>query len=209
MERIGFTRDDMATFGVESPDDRLKLFNDRLRPRLEGVAFRFATPLSRLAGQPFSAAITLPDSVAPRAQVAATFILTGKDQRAGPYFAFGVNRGGVHARLIIERETMDRERFAKRLNKSAVALAKELAGSDLRCYDDWTGRGLPAPGMPEKAAFWRDVAGRLAREAGSLDIGMGWPEARAVLLSYEDLLPAYRSLLPVYRCVADAIEPRP
>ena len=112
---------------------------------------------------------------------------------------FCLTRGGVHARLAVANSVSNRATLAKQLTKAASAVAKELSGTEIRRYDEWDGRGIPAPGDTGKAAFWKEVAEHLGRERGQLDVGIGWPEARAVLLSYEDLLPAFRALLPLYR----------
>jgi len=199
MEKLGFTRDDMAVFGVESTETRQKILRDRLRPRLESIAYRFTPPLSRLAGEPLAAVITLPEEAGPHAEATAAFVRVGGDVASVPYFSFVITRGGVHARLIIERQMDGRDQVARRLSKAATALAREFGDVELRCYDDWNGLGIPAPSSAAKAPFWRDVAVRLAKQAGRLDVGLGWPEARAVLLAYEDLLPAYRTLVPLYR----------
>lgn len=199
MERIGFTRDDLASFGVEPEVERWRTVDERLRPKLEEIAYRFAAPLSRLAGRPLGAVLRMPDADRPGSQARVTFQTVGGDEVAEPFFAFAITRGGVHARLVIARENAERARFAKTLGRSATVLARELSGSGLRCYDEWDGRGVPPLGETGRAPFWKDVAGRLARDGGSLDLGVGWPEARAVLLSYEDLVPAYRALLPVFK----------
>jgi uncharacterized protein YktB (UPF0637 family) len=203
MERLGFTRDDLAVFGVESREVREQTLNGRLRPRLEEIAYRFASPLSRLAGKPLVAVITLPQEASQRAQATASFVPEGGDATSTPYFTFVLTRGGVHARLIIERQHVGRELLAKRLTKAATTLARELGDADLRCYDEWDGRGVPSPSVEKRAPFWRQLAARLVGEPGKLDIGLGWPEARAVLLSYEDLLPAYRNLVPLYKHVSN------
>ncbi len=198
MEKIGLTRDDLATFGIESAPAREQAIALRLKPRLEAMALRFAAPLSKFAGRPLSAALELPQGgLAGAAGV--LFFTSGEPACSSPQFRFALSRGGAHARLVIEREAPGRQALAKKLAKSATALARELSGTDLRSYDGWDGRGLPAPASANEAPFWREVAERLGREAGRLDLGVGWPEARAVLLSYEDLLPAWRSLVPLYK----------
>lgn len=201
MESLGFTREDMAVFGTESVEKRHQGARERLRPRLETIAYRFAPPLSRLAGEQLSVVIALPEEGTRQAEATASFVKTGGAVDSVPYFSLVVTRGGVHARLIIERAVLGREEIARRLTKAATSLGKEVGDLELRCYDDWDGSGIPAPNSAAKAPFWKDVASRLARQAGRLDLGLGWPEARAVLLSYEDLLPAYRRLVPIYRCV--------
>lgn len=192
MERLGFTRDDLAIFGIEEDGTREEQLRERMAPRLDTIAQRFSAPLSRLVGRSHAPSVILgPPS-------ASVFFLPVEGSPAdGPRFAIAVTRGGVHVRVLLER-CDGREALARRLSKSAVALSRELGDKDLRCYDDWDGRGIPPPAPSREPAFWREVSARLAR-AGGLDIGVGWPEARAVLLSFEDLLPACRSLLPLYK----------
>src|SRR4051812_9012164 len=108
MERLGFTREDMAVFGSSSAEKRLQGANDRLRPRLEAIAYRFASPLSHLAGEQLSAVITLPDEGARREEATASFVKGGGAVDSVPYFSLVVTRGGVHARLIIERAVLGR-----------------------------------------------------------------------------------------------------
>jgi uncharacterized protein YktB (UPF0637 family) len=201
MENLGFTREDMAVFGTDSLEKRRLGAQDRLRPRLEAIAYRFAPPLSRLAGENLSAVITLPDEGGERQEATASFVKTGGGVDSAPYFSFVVTRGGVHARLIIERAVTGREEIARRLTKAAGPLSREIGDQELRCYDDWDGRGIPASSSASKPPFWKEVAARLGKQTGRLDLGLGWPEARAVLLSYEDLVPAFRRLVPIYRYV--------
>lgn len=199
MEKLGFTREDLAVFGIDSIEKRETVLREQLRPRLEGIAYRFAPALSRLAGAHLSAVIQMEHEAGPQARAVASFIRTGGDRISDPYFSFVVTRGGVHARLVVERQFVDRTAVAVKLAKAATALAKDFRDVDLRCYDDWDGYGIPALTSASKAPFWKEVAERLGKSTGSLDIGAGWPEARAVLLSHEDLLPTYRTLIPLYR----------
>ncbi len=201
MEKLGFVRSDLAVFGAEPAEARHTMAREVLRPRLEAIAYRFAPPLSRLVGKSLSAVITLPDDDSPRLEATASFVETGGGVSSVPCLSLVVTRGGVHARLMIERDVPGRDVLAKRLTKASAALAKEYGDVDLRCYDDWNGLGIPEPASAARAPFWREVAARLGRDAGRLDVGLGWPESRAVLLAYEDLLPAYRRLQPLYRRV--------
>lgn len=202
MERIGLTRDDLAIFGMASAPARARAAEERLRPRLEQVALRCAAPLSRLVGQPVSAAVDVPAEGAPGPATVTFFVAVEALAPPGPQFRFVISRGGVHARVSLSCQSPGRDALARKFARGATALARELAGNDVRCYDTWDGSGLPAPGTSDKAPFWREVAERLGRATGRLDVGMAWPEARAVLLSYEDLLPAFRTLSPVYRRLA-------
>jgi uncharacterized protein YktB (UPF0637 family) len=199
MEKLGFTRDDLALFGMQALEERDRLLKEKLRPRLEDIAYRFASPLSRLTGHSLAAVVHTPVVGREPCQAAALFLPSGSDGENSPHFAFGISRGGVHVRLAVRNGAPDREAVAKRLAKGAAALAKEFSGTELRRYDVWDGRGIPAPSDAGKSPFWKDVAEHFARQNGQLDLGLGWPEARAVLLSYEDLLPAFRSLIPLYR----------
>jgi uncharacterized protein YktB (UPF0637 family) len=205
MEKLGFTREDLAVFGIDSIEKREAVVREHLRPRLEAIAYRFAPALSRLAGVELSAVIQVEHEAGPRARAIASFIRTGGDRISEPYFSFVVTRGGVHARLVVERQFVNRAAIAARLSRAATAIAKEFRDVDLRCYDDWDGYGIPALTSASKAPFWKEVAERLGKASGSLDIGAGWPEARAVLLSHEDLLPTYRTLLPLYRRIHEGL----
>jgi uncharacterized protein YktB (UPF0637 family) len=203
MEKLGFTREDLAVFGIDSLEKREAVLREHLRPRLENIAYRFAPALSRIAGIELSVVIQVDNASGPRAKAIASFIRTGGDRISDPYFSFVLTRGGVHARLVVERQFVNREAVAAKLARAAAALAKDFRDVDLRCYDDWDGYGIPALTSASKAPFWKEVAGRLGKSTGSLDIGAGWPEARAVLLSHEDLLPTYRTLIPLYRRIHD------
>lgn len=197
MEKLGLTRDDLAAFGADSATERARRVDERLRSPLAVIAGRFLAPLSKLAGQPFAATVTLPEPTATRPEAAIVF--RPLEGPGGPHFTLSITRGGVHVRLVVEREAPGRDRLAKALSRAAAALAKDYGDTELRCYDVWDGRGLPAPDAAGRAPFWKEVAARLGRDEGALDVGVGWPEARAVLLAYEDLLPAFRALSPLYR----------
>jgi uncharacterized protein YktB (UPF0637 family) len=199
MEKLGFTRDDLALFGMQSIDDRDRILNERIRPRLEEIAYRFTSPLSRLTGQALAAVVQAPCTGRGPSQAAALFVLEGADGLSAPHFRFGLSRGGIYIRLVFGNETPGRDSAAKALSKGTTAIAREFSGAELRRFDEWDGRGIPVASDAGKPPFWKDVAEHFARPAGALDVGIGWPEARAVLLSYEDLLPAFRTLLPLYR----------
>lgn len=199
MERIGFTREDLATFGIEEDELRVERVRDRVAPLLETVASRVSPALSRLCGVPLDQSIVLHDQPDKVDEAEIVFSPGGSTPR--PAFAISVSRGGIHARLVIQADTPGRDEAAKKLKRAAATLARELSGADLRSYSDWDRRGIPAPAALEGAPFWREAAQRLARDSGGLDIGIAWPEAKAVVLTYEDLLPAFRRLMPLYRAL--------
>lgn len=195
MEKLGFTRDDLALFGIEEDDARNERVREELGPRLDAIANRVAAPLSKLAGHRLSATVEVRDAPRPGCEVSIVFA----SESGRPVLTLGLSRGGMHARLVIERDTPNREEAAKKLRRAATSLAKQLDGIELRRYDDWDHRVLPTPTAHDGASFWRELAERLARDSGKLDVGVGWPEAKAVGLVYEDLLPAFRRLMPLYK----------
>ena len=73
----------------------------------------------------------------------------------------------------------------------------ELAKRKVARYDRWDYRGIPESIAPS-VDFWQGVAEVLAKKAGGLDIGIGWPVERAVKLTDQQLLAAFETLLPLY-----------
>lgn len=198
--RLGFTRNDLALFGIEEDLDRKQRVREEFEPRLQVIAEKVLAPLSRIVGQKLSLDFSEgKQSSRPGGEVSVVF----SGDSGKPAFWLGLSRAGVHARLVVQGDAPGRKELAKKLSKAAVALSKELEGFEIRRYDDWDHRLLPRPNVSAGPRFWRELAEDLARDSGSLDVGVGWPESRATALSYADLIPAFRRLMPLFRVVSE------
>jgi hypothetical protein len=203
FDRLGFSQDDFAVFALPGFAVRMAAIRERLRPRLEALGDRIAPEVSRLVGTDHFAHVARHQrrTVTPPAE---TWVALGPSPRGYkmfPHLLVAVSRGGLHARATVRNECGARPRMAMAamIAQQAPQLGRTLGRVEVRSYDRWDTEGFPEQAEPGEPEFWREIAARLALKGGLLDLGVGWPAARAPGLTLGDVVPAFRALLPLYK----------
>jgi uncharacterized protein YktB (UPF0637 family) len=199
MAIIGFTREDFEVFGIPTFPERMQAIKERVRPKLTTLGKDLQPALQKLANSEVFPHVAkhARRTVHPPPETWVAFGPSGRGYKKYGYFGLVVSRGGLHTRIVVKDEAPDRQHMAKLLLDRAEALAKVFANQTVARYDRWNFHGLPELVKP-RPDFWQGVAETLAKKTGGLDVGLGWPEARAVKLTEKHVLEAFESLLPLY-----------
>jgi uncharacterized protein YktB (UPF0637 family) len=206
LDRLGFSAEDFAVFGISGFASRMQAIRERLSPRLYAVGERLAPEVSRLCGRDHYPHVARHQrrSVSPPPE---TWVALGPSMRGYkmfPHLLLTVSRGGLHARATVRNECDTRARLAALVSKQAGQLGRTLARVDVRRYDAWDPEAFPEACDAAEPEFWKAVAARLALKGGLLDVGVGWPASRAPGLTVGDVVPAFRALLPLYKRLLSA-----
>jgi uncharacterized protein YktB (UPF0637 family) len=199
MATIGFTREDFEVFGIPTFPERMQGIKERVRPKLTALGEGLQPALNKLAKSAVFPHVArhARRTVNPPPETWVAFGPSARGYKKCGYFGLVVSRGGLHTRIVVKDEAPDRPQMAKVLIDRAAALAKVFAKQTVARYDRWDYVGLPELAKPT-ADFWKGVADVLAKKTGGLDIGVGWPVARALKLTDKQVLEAFASLLPLY-----------
>ena len=199
MANIGFTREDFEVFGIPTFPERMQGIKERVRPKLTALGEDLQPALKRLAKSDVFPHVAkhARRTVNPPPETWVAFGPSARGYKKYGYFGLVLSRGGLHARIVVKDEAPDRTQMAKVLLDRADVLAKVFAQQTVARYDRWEYTGFPALVKPT-ADFWQSVAEALAKKTGGLDVGFGWPVARAVKLTDKQVLEAFESLLPLY-----------
>ena len=199
MADIGFTREDFEVFGIPTFPERMQGIKEHVRPKLIVLGEELQPALKKLAKSDVFPHVAkhARRTVNPPPETWVAFGPSARGYKKYGYFGLVVNRGGLHARIVVKDEAPDRPQMAKLLMDRANALARVFGKQSVARYDRWNYTDLPELTDPT-ADFWQKVAEVLAKKTGWLDVGMGWPAERAVKLTDKQVLEAFVSLLPLY-----------
>jgi uncharacterized protein YktB (UPF0637 family) len=194
-----FARDDFEAFGIPTFPERMQAIKERVRPKLAALGGQLQASLNDLVRSEVYPHVAkhARRTVNPPPETWVAFGPSARGYKKYGYFGLVVSRGGLHTRIVVKDEAENRARMATLLMDRASALAKVFAKQELARYDRWDYQGLPVLITPT-ADFWKSVAETLAKKTGGLDVGFGWPTARATKLSERQMLAAFDSLLPLY-----------
>jgi uncharacterized protein YktB (UPF0637 family) len=172
---------------------------EHVRPKLIALGENLQPALKKLAKNDVfpHVAIHARRTVNPPPETWVAFGPSARGYKKYGYFGLVVSRGGLHTRIVVKDEAPDRPQMAKLLLDRADALAKVFGKQTVARYDRWDYAGIPEFTKPT-ADFWQKVAEALAKKTGGLDVGVGWPAARAVKLTNKQVLEAFAALLPLY-----------
>lgn len=199
MANIGFTREDFAVFGIPTFPERMQGIKERVRPKLTALGDDLQPALKTLAKSDVFPHVAqhARRTVNPPPETWVAFGPSARGYKKYGYFGLVVSHGGLHTRIVVKDEAPDRPHMAKVLIDRADVLAKVFAEHTVARYDRWNYVGLPELTKPT-AEFWQGVAEVLTKKTGGLDVGVGWPVARAVKLTAKQVAEAFASLLPLY-----------
>ncbi len=210
MAGLGVGPADFALFRIVDPDQRTDQLERQLSPALVRIAGELVGGLSRVAGASLN---TQPGKLARRRGIApeevfVAFCTGDKGYRSVPYLALAVTRAQLHARVAV-RAGADRDGIMRRtLQREAGNLARRgKPFRKLRSYADWDFEELPEIAPAHSAAFWLELAERLAPErngSGGIDVGVAWSSEDARSLGIGDVLGTFRDLAPLYKLLANA-----
>jgi uncharacterized protein YktB (UPF0637 family) len=199
MTTIGFTRDDFEVFGIPTFAERMQAIKNRVRPQLIALGETLQPALDDLTKHEVFPHVAkhARRTVNPPPETWVAFGPSARGYKKYGYFGLVISRGGLHTRIVVKDEAEHRSRMANMLMDRAEALARLFRTQQVARYDRWDFTGIPAMVKPT-ADFWKGVAEALARKTGGLDVGYGWPVARAVKLTEQDVLEAFEALAPLY-----------
>jgi uncharacterized protein YktB (UPF0637 family) len=199
MANIGFTRADFEVFDIPTFPERMQGIKEHVRPKLIALGKDLQPALTTLAGNDVFPHVALHArrTVNPPPETWVAFGPSARGYKKYGYFGLVVSRGGLHARIVVKDEAPERPQMAKLLVDRADVLARVFAKHSMARYDRWDYAGIPEVAKPT-ADFWQQVAEGLRKKTGGLDVGLGWPAARALKLTDKQVLQAFATLLPLY-----------
>jgi uncharacterized protein YktB (UPF0637 family) len=196
---INFSRDDFAVFGIPTFPERMQAIKERIRPKLTALGGQLQPALNDMANAALFPHVAkhARRTVNPPPETWVAFGPSPRGYKKFGHFGLVVSRGGLHTRVVVKDEAEHRPQMAKVLLDRAEALAKVFAEHKVARYDRWDYTGTPELIKPT-VDFWKGVTEALAKKAGGLDVGIGWPVDRALQLTDKQLLAAFEALLPLY-----------
>jgi uncharacterized protein YktB (UPF0637 family) len=199
MANIGFTPVDFEVFRIPTFPERMQGIKERVRPKLIALGEELRPALEKLAKSDVFAHVAMHArrTVNPPPETWVAFGPSARGYKKYGHFGLVVSRGGLHTRIVVKDEAPDRPQMAQLLLDRADALAAVFGQQTVARYDRWDYAGVPELSKPT-ADFWRKVAEGLAKKTGGMDVGVGWPVARAVKLTDKRVLEAFAALLPLY-----------
>ena len=199
MATITFAKVDFEAFGIPTFSERMQAIKERVRPKLAAFGGQLQPALNELVRTEVYPHVAkhARRTVHPPPETWVAFGPSARGYKKYGHFALVVSRGGLHTRIVVKDEGENRSHMATLLMDRASALAKVFAKQELARYDRWDYQDLPALVKPT-ADFWKSVAETLAKKTGGLDVGFGWPPARAIKLNERQVLEAFDALLPLY-----------
>jgi uncharacterized protein YktB (UPF0637 family) len=199
MANIGFSHEDFEVFGIPTFPERMQGIKERLWPKLTALGGSLQPALRTLAQSEVFPHVAkhARRTVNPPPETWVAFGPSARGYKKYGYFGLALSRGGLHTRIVVKDEAVDRQQMAKVLIDRADVLAKVFAEHTVARYDRWNYAGMPELTRPT-ADFWQEVAEALAKKTGGLDVGLGWPVNRALKLTDKQVVEAFALLLPLY-----------
>jgi len=210
MAGLGIGPAEFNLFRIVDPDQRADALESKLSPSLTRIGNELVGGLSRVVGATLAAQLGKPArrKDVPPEEVFVAFCAGDKGYRTVPYLALAMTRAQLHARVAV-RAAADRDGILRRtLEREAGNLARRgKPFRKLRSYAGWDFEELPEIAPAHSAAFWMELAERLAPErngSGGIDVGVAWSSEEARSLGIGDVLGTFRDLAPLYKLLANA-----
>jgi len=210
MAGLGIGPAEFNLFRIVDPDQRADALESKLSPSLIRIGNELVGGLSRVVGATLAAQLGKPArrKDVPPEEVFVAFCAGDKGYRTVPYLALAMTRAQLHARVAV-RAAADRDGILRRtLEREAGNLARRgKPFRKLRSYAGWDFEELPEIAPAHSAAFWMELAERLAPErngSGGIDVGVAWSSEEARSLGIGDVLGTFRDLAPLYKLLANA-----
>jgi uncharacterized protein YktB (UPF0637 family) len=200
MATLGFTPADFAVFRVEGFNERMQQIYARVRPKLVRLGDELAPALARRLHIEFFPHVArhARRTVNPPPETWAAFGPSPKGYKRFGYLALCISAAGIHARAVVKSEADRRPEMGRLLKARSAQLIKDLNGTSVGRYDNWTFDKLPALAAVD-AEFVSALAQSLEKKTGGIDIGFGWSSREALRLDREEVLDAFRELESLYR----------
>ena len=210
MAGLGIGPAEFNLFRIVDPDQRADALESKLSPSLTRIGNELVGGLSRVVGATLAAQLGKPArrKDVPPEEVFVAFCAGDKGYRTVPYLALAMTRAQLHARVAV-RAAADRDGILRRtLEREAGNLARRgKPFRKLRSYAGWDFEELPEIAPAHSAAFWMELAERLAPQrngSGGIDVGVAWSSEEARSLGIGDVLGTFRDLAPLYKLLANA-----
>jgi uncharacterized protein YktB (UPF0637 family) len=202
---LGFWRGDFEVFAIEGFNARMEKIYGRIRPRMLRLGREMAPELSRKLHMDFYPHVAkhMRRTVNPPDETWAAFGPSPKGYKRYPHLALFISAAGIHARLVVKSEAAGRPGMARLIKSKSEELEKSFRGTKIQQYQNWDCRMMPASGAANPD-FFEGLAGALAKKAGGIDAGFGWPVRDALKLDRAEVLDAFAELEPLYRLLCSA-----
>jgi uncharacterized protein YktB (UPF0637 family) len=197
---LGFIRRDFEVFAIEDFGARMAKIDDLIQPRLLRLANELAPELSRNLRMEFfpHVASHVRRTANPADETWVAFGLSRIGYKRHAYLALCISGAGIHARAVVKSEANKRREMGQAIKMKSADLEKSFRGTKIQQYRNWDCRELPHSSTAD-ADFFDRLGDALAKKAGSLDVGFGWPVRDALTLDRAEVLDAFRELEPLYR----------
>ncbi len=200
MATLGFKPYDFEVFSVEGFNERMSQIYEHVRPKLLKLGDELAPELARKLKMEFFPHVAkhARRTVNPPPETWAAFGPSPRGYKRYGYLALCISGAGLHARAVVKSEADSRGAMAAGLSKNASELARAFRGTRLSRYDNWDFQRLPL-GLVADSDLLRELASRLQKKTGGIDVGFGWNVKESLKLERAELLDAFRELEPLYR----------
>jgi len=211
MAGIGIGPDDFEIFDIDDPEERSRMVEARLQPKLLVLGRELAGGLSRVVGRELSSQygkLARRRGAAPDEAFVA-FSESAKTLRGVPHLALCVTRAQLHARVAVRGDCERALPMRRAVEREAASLARKgKPFRKLRHYLGWNYEDLPEVAPATSAAFWQEVAEELAPEGPGrvcgVDLGIAWSREEARSLAVGDVLGTFRDIAPLYKLLVNA-----
>ena len=203
MATLGLLRRDFEVFAIENFNARMEKIYEHVRPRLIRLGTELAPELSRTLNMEFLPHVATHIRLRAANAPGETWAAFGPSQvgykRYG-YLALCVSLAGIHARAVVKPDADNRSEMGRLIKSKSAELEKSFRGTKIQQYQDWDRRALPRS-IAANANFFDELGDALAKKAGGLDVGFGWPVRDALTVDREEVVDAFRELEPLYRTI--------
>lgn len=200
MATLGFKPYDFEVFSVEGFNERMSQIYEHVRPKLIKLGDELAPELARKLKMEFFPHVAkhARRTVNPPPETWAAFGPSPRGYKRYGYLALCISGAGLHARVVVKSEADRRGAMAAGLIKNLSELVRAFRGTRLIRYDNWDFHRLPQ-GLVADSDLFKELAGRLQKKTGGIDVGFGWNVRESLRLERAELLDAFRELEPLYR----------
>jgi uncharacterized protein YktB (UPF0637 family) len=197
---LGFKPYDFEVFSVEGFNERMSQIYEHVRPKLIKLGDELAPELARKLKMEFFPHVAkhARRTVNPPPETWAAFGPSPRGYKRYGYLALCISGAGLHARVVVKSEADRRGAMAAGLIKNLSELVRAFRGTRLIRYDNWDFHRLPQ-GLVADSDLFKELAGRLQKKTGGIDVGFGWNVRESLRLERAELLDAFRELEPLYR----------
>jgi uncharacterized protein YktB (UPF0637 family) len=202
---LGFIRRDFAVFAIEDLSARMAKIDDLIQPRLTRLGNELAPQLSRNLRIEFFAHVAshVRRTANPTDETWVAFGPSRAGYKRHAYLALCISVVGIHARAVVNSAADKRREMGQAIKIKSADLEKSFRGTRIQQYRKWDCRELPHSNAAN-ADFFDSLGDALAKKAGGIDLGFGWPVRDALTLDRAEVLDAFRELEPLYRALRSA-----